>query len=251
MPTAGELYRTFDSDPGPVVGFLRWLADARGLGDTPRVLDVGCGVGRLEGPLSKLGWRVTAMEPDTSYRMLAESTCRKLPGVEVRMGGFNDIGSVGSYDMVVGINGSFAHLLTPEARLDALERCRDALKPEGLLVLDLPNLLWILRNYREPVDQTRQLGLTTVMLQRRHEIDWQRATFTTREAYRAVGKGSTLLLQKDHVYAINTLPDLTFLLGEAGFVEPDTYRGFDARRTEPIGEGRMLLVARPAPDSDD
>ncbi|MGD8279298.1 MAG: class I SAM-dependent methyltransferase [Gemmatimonadota bacterium] len=251
MPTAGELYRAFDSDPKPVVDFLRWQADVRGLGDSLRVLDVGCGVGRLAAPLTGLGWRVTAMEPNASYRAIAEAACRKLTGVEVRMGGFNDIGSVGSYDMVLGINGSFAYLRTPDERLDALDRCRNALKPHGLLVLDLPNMLWILRNYREPVDQTRQVGLTTVMLRRRHLIDWQRATFTTRQEYRAVGKGSTLLLQEDHVYAITSLPELTFLLAEAGFDEPDTYRGFDSRRPEPIGEGRMLLVARPAPETDD
>jgi len=251
MPTAGELYRAFDSDPKPVVDFLRWLADVRGLGDSPRVLDVGCGVGRLEAPLSGLGWHVTAMEPNASYRAIAEASCRRLPGVEVRVGGFNDIASIGSYDLVIGINGSFAYLRTPDERLDALDRCRNALRPEGLLVLDLPNLLWILRNYRDPVDQTRQLGSTTVMLKRRHEIDWQRATFTTRQEYRAVGKGSTLLLAEDHVYAITTLPEISFLLAEAGFGQPETYRGFGSRRPEPIGEGRMLLVARPVPETDD
>jgi SAM-dependent methyltransferase len=250
MPTAGELYRAFDSDPKPVIDYLRWLADTHGSGDVPRVLDVGCGVGRLERPLSGLGWRVTAMEPDASYRALAEVACRNLPGVEVRMGGFTDIGSVRSYDMVLGINGSFAYLLTPEERLDALELCYAALKPDGLLVLDLPHLLWILRHYREPVNQTRQLGLTTVMRVRRHEIDWQRATFTTKEEYRAVGKGSTLLLQRDHVYAINTLPDLSFLLAEAGFGAPETYRGYESRRSEPLGEGRMLLVARRTGDEE-
>lgn len=247
MPmTAGELYRAFDTDPRPIVDFLAWTASANALAEPLRVLDVGCGVGRLEGPLTALGWRVTAMEPDPSYRAQAEGACRSLAGAEVRAGGFHDINAGAAYDLVLGINGSFAHLLTPDDRLDALERCHAALKPGGLLVLDLPNLIWILRHYREPVEQVRQIGLVTVVLKRRHEVDWQAATFTTKEEYRVVGKGSTLLLQKDHVYAITTLPDLAFLTVEAGFERPRTFRTFEARRPEPLGEGRMILVARRA-----
>lgn len=245
MPlTAGELYKAFDSDPQPVVDFLRWIAESHGHPETPRLLDVGCGVGRLFAPLAELGWRVRAMEPDPSYRALAEATGRPLAGVDVVAGGFNDIEANRVFDLVAGINGAFAHLLHPDERLDALARCFDALRPGGVLVLDLPNLLWILRNYRTPPEQVRQIGTTTVVRTRRHEIDYQAATFTTKEEYRAVGKGSTLLLQKDHVYAINTLPDLAFMLDDVGFDSPQAFRSFSARVPEPLGEGRMLLVAR-------
>lgn len=249
--TAGELYRAFDSDPQPIVDFLRWVAESHRYPDAPRVLDVGCGVGRLLAPLADLGWRVTAMEPDPSYRALAEATGRPLPGVDVVVGGFNDIEADRVFDLVVGINGAFAYLLDPDDRLDALARCHDALKPGGVLLLDLPNLLWILRNYRTPPEQVRQIGAMTVVLTRRHEIDYQAATFTTKEEYRAAGRGSTLLLQRDHVYAINTLPDLAFLLDDVGFDPPETFRSFSARSPEPLGEGRMLLLARRPPVPDD
>jgi SAM-dependent methyltransferase len=248
MPiTAGELYRAFDTDPEPAVEFLRWVAASRGLPEPVRVLDVGCGVGRLLRPLADLGWRVSGMEPEPSFRALAEAVSRSVPGTDVRPGGFGDINAVAGFDLVVGLNSAFAHILTAGERLDALDRCFNALKPGGVLVLDLPNLLWVLRNYRVPADQIRQIGTATVTRTRRHEIDWHAATFTTREEYRAAGKGSTLLLQKDHVYAITTLPDLAFLLEEAGFTDLATHRAWSSRSPEELGEGRMILVAgRPA-----
>jgi len=73
MGNLGWLYKAVDGNPARIVEFLRWLAGQRGLADPVRVLDVGAGVGRMVGPLSALGWRVTATEPDPDYRQLLQT----------------------------------------------------------------------------------------------------------------------------------------------------------------------------------
>lgn len=45
--SAATLHAAFDSDPTPIVDFLVWLAGDVAGAFPPRVLDVGCGVGRL------------------------------------------------------------------------------------------------------------------------------------------------------------------------------------------------------------
>src|SRR5690606_27809671 len=104
-----ELYSASDSDPAPVVGFLRVLAAGYGVLEPPRVLDVGCGPGRLLAPLERLRWEVTGMEPNRDFLAAAREVARSSRRLHVRPGGFLDVEDREIFDLVVGMNGSFAH----------------------------------------------------------------------------------------------------------------------------------------------
>lgn len=241
---AAELYDVFNSDPAPIAAFLQWLAASSRLPESPRVLDVGCGTGRMFAPLAALGWRVTGMEPDTAYRSRAVDAARRAGG-EVRPGGFGDVDADGEYHLLAGINSSFAHVLSGEERSGALRRAYRALAPGGVLFLDLPNFLWILRNYRPAEEQVRTQGLREFRLIRHHDIDFHAATFTTVEHYTVSGPGQApQRVDKEHRYAMTALPDLLYLLREAGFREARTYRGYASRETERLNGARMLVSAR-------
>ncbi|HEX5726581.1 MAG TPA: class I SAM-dependent methyltransferase [Longimicrobiaceae bacterium] len=244
LDLTAELYDAFDTDPAPVAGFLQWLAAAHRLPQAPRVLDVGCGTGRLLGPLAALGWRVTGMEPDPRYRARAAQAGERA-GAAVLAGGFNDVEGEGAFDLVVAVNSSFAHLLSAEERADALRRVHRALAPGGVLFLDLPNFLWILRNYRPPEEQVRTAGLREFRLQRQHDIDFHAATFTTHEHFTVTAPGQPAArVEKEHRYAMTALPDLLHLVREAGLREPRTFRGYASRETERVNGARMLVAAR-------
>src|SRR5688500_17450059 len=103
------LYEAFDSPPDAIVGFLKWLAARHRLPAAPRVLDVGCGPGRLLEPLAALGWCVAACEPDPSFHAHALARGRDL-GIPVEQAGFAEIAHANEFDLVLGINGSFAHV---------------------------------------------------------------------------------------------------------------------------------------------
>lgn len=284
---AAELFRAFEADPSPVVEFLDWLAARYGLAgpdtgagtgarrpgaDPPRVLDMGCGTGRVLGPLARWGWRVTGMEPHPGFRAAAREVGEPL-GAPVWRGGFNDLSRREAFDLIIACNSSFAHLVTPERRADALRRCREALRPGGVLLLDVPHYLWILYHYRPPRDVWAEWRGRPVRLRREHEVDTGAATFTTRETYAVFEEGAEVgpvgaevgpeagagrerhgsrapsplfEHQMVHVYAMITYPELVVALERAGFDRPATFSSYAARDPEPLEGERMMVAARRA-----
>ncbi|HEX6863531.1 MAG TPA: hypothetical protein VF414_11980, partial [Thermoanaerobaculia bacterium] len=122
--------------------------------------------------------------------------------------------------------------------------------PGGCLFLDLPNLLRILREWAGPFEHKAEIAGRPVTLIRRHEVSYHTATFTTLEEYVSTdGAGRELRLHKEHPYAITSFPELEFLLRGAGFEEIRTFGSYEAREAEPVGPGRMMLVASKPGDS--
>jgi SAM-dependent methyltransferase len=244
LTNIAHLYDAFDSDPSPIVAFLRDVVAPRTHAPRPRVLDVGCGTGRLFAPLRALGWEVVGLEPDPEYRDRAAAVGATL-GVPVRDGAFNSVSAVAEFDLIVGINGSFAYVLTPRDRLDALERCRRALRAAGALVLDVPNMLKILFEYQQPAPIEAVVDGHRTRLAREHVVDYGAATFTTHEMYTIVPpSGVATTVYKDHAYAITTWPDLAHLLGRAGFAWSEVYDGFSARVPGRGDDRRLAIVAQ-------
>lgn len=244
MKDEAELYSAFDSDPAPIVDFLQWLIAAHQLPSPPHVLDVGCGPGRLLPPLSRLGWHVVGMEPNDAFLLRAKSVAETLDHVEVHRGGFNDVTAEKSFDLILGINSAFAHVATPRERADAFSRAFRALHPGGLLVLDLPNLLRVLKEWAGPFEHHSHLNGRPVTLIRRHEVDYHRAVFTTLEEYIYTDEaGEELRFHKEHPYAITSFPELEYSLRGAGFREIRTFGSYAAREAEPVGGWRMIIIA--------
>ena len=128
-------------------------------------------------------------------------------------------------------------------KANALSRAYRALKPGGVILLDLPNFLWILKNYRVPEPMHASTAGGTVILQREHHIDFHSAVFTPIEHYEFVRDGKSQRSSKTHPYSMSTLPELVFHLERAGFVALETYASWDARTVEHINGPRMMISA--------
>jgi SAM-dependent methyltransferase len=240
-----ELYVASDSDPAPIVEWVRWVAESYGLPQPLHVLDAGCGPGRLLGPLERLRWRVTGMEPNPDFFASARAFAQSSRRVEVIQGGFLDIGQREEFDLAVAINSSFAHLRVPAERAEALRRIHDALRPGGVVCIDLPNFVWILKNYRQPQPYTFTAQGEQVTLVRRHEIDFHDATFITTDDY--VLEDGRVGDRLVHAYGMATLPELRQHLDEAGFTDLRTHNGYASRADERLSGPRMILSARRPP----
>jgi SAM-dependent methyltransferase len=96
-----------------------------------RLLDVGCGSGRELLTHQSLGWKVTGVET-------SEQGCRvaQQHGLDVRCGDLTQINfAPDSFDLIY-LSHCFEHLSAP---CETLDKIRDILSPEGLMIMKIPN----------------------------------------------------------------------------------------------------------------
>ena len=129
------------------------------LGAEPaRVIDLGCGAGRVLVPLAVAGHRVTGVDRDPG----ALSACReRLPAgapVQLVEGDFRDAAPFagGPFDAAVCLGNTFMTIADIDEAVAHLRRAREALAPDGWLAIDdAPADLW-----PELTDGNWQSGVT-------------------------------------------------------------------------------------------
>lgn len=244
---ASESYAAFGTveDTARIEQFLGWLAARRGLETPIRVLDVGCGTGRMFASFRALGWHVASMEPDVEFHEAATVAAVAAGYGAPERGGFLEIQADGTFDLVTAINDPFAHMLTADDKRKALARVRRALRPHGVVLIDVPNFLWILKHYRAPAEMRAELpdAMGEVSLRREHVIDYHDAVFTTIEHYDVVRHGEHHSISKRHAYAMSTQPELHDLFAQSGFGAIETYGSWNAREAERVTGARLILSA--------
>ncbi|MDX1632704.1 MAG: class I SAM-dependent methyltransferase, partial [Thermoanaerobaculia bacterium] len=221
------LYELFDDDPGPVLAFLRRTAREYRLEEPLAVLDMGCGPGRLFPGLAELGWTVVGFEPDRRFCEDASARASGLEAVEVVLGGWKDLDLRERFDLAVAMNGPFAYLLTRADQVEALRRVYGSLRKEGVLVLDLPDLL-SLRDRKEVVttDSTEVDG-HRIRLRRVRSFDFARSRYVQTNRYRIEDPdGEGKFLETTHHHCILTEKDLRELVSETGFRELRIQNGY-------------------------
>ena len=239
-----ESYAAFGSEGAPrVAAFLEWLASSHGFGSSVDVLDVGCGTGRMFPAFRDLGWEVTAMEPDIDFCEAAAEAASAAGYKPPLRGGFLEIEAREAFDLVTAINDPFSHMLTGHEKAEALSRIFGALRPRGVVVLDIPNFLWILKNYsaRDPMRASVPGG--EVHLRREHVIDYHAAVFETIEHYNLIRDGEDHPSTMTHPYAMTTWPELEYHMERVGFSQLETYGSWDAREPERIDGFRLMVSA--------
>lgn len=111
------------------------LVDAMA-GRASRILDAGCGSGRVGGALARAGHDVVGVDVDP---VLIEAAVEDHPGPTWLVGDLAELdlperGVAGAFDVVVSA-GNVMPFLAPSTRVEVLERFRDHLAPEGRIVV--------------------------------------------------------------------------------------------------------------------
>lgn len=246
--TYGSCYAAFYGSGPPVpVPFIARVARSFDLGGELRVLDIGCGTGRLLGPLAALGWQVVGMDPQeenlTEARKVADLGAGR---VEVVVGGFAELNDIESFDVVVAVGDPWWYLLTAEARSAALFRAYRALRPGGVVVLDGPNFEWILDHYRRPEPTEALVDGTVVRRVPVHEIDRAGGTWSQTDTFTLPDTGESLTMV--HRFAIVPLDEVLSSLRKAGFDRVDWYARWSSDAPGgPEGPRIIAIGRRPLP----
>lgn len=127
---------------------IRFLEEfAATLGPQPRVLELGCGTGRLLAPLLEAGARVTGIDAEPA--MLAVAQERLLAygdRLQLVRGDMRRFSIADRFELaIIGLN-TFMHLLDQRDQLDCLACIHTHLRPGGLLLIDLASPYSALRD---------------------------------------------------------------------------------------------------------
>jgi len=208
-----------------------------------RVADLGCGLGRHAVPLAEAGFEVTGI--DVSAWAIEEAKRRSArAGVQVRWEVCDLLTEerwpLGEVDAAVCVQafgwGSDAH------QLRFLRKARRHLVPEGLLVLDVTNPLWIARNYA-PRATVVDDGEGTV-----YEFDRDYDTLAGRSvgslAVSASGSETAVL---PHDIRLYTAPEVVSMVREAGYAVERIHSDFRIGPPITMDARYVQVVARPTP----
>ncbi|MBB5956823.1 SAM-dependent methyltransferase [Saccharothrix tamanrassetensis] len=107
------------------------------------LLDVGSGTGRDAGYLAGLGYRVVGL--DSSERMVRHARDEH-PQAEFVVGDMREFALDDRFDVITCLDSAFLYCHTNADLIDFLARCREHLKPGGLLVAEMRNGAFFLGN---------------------------------------------------------------------------------------------------------
>jgi len=191
---------------------LRWtfvIRVAHRIRGTGRILDVGCGAGRLAAALQRRGWEVTGVDPSEAAVSAVLSQ-----GMHGFLGGIEDVPE-SEFDAIV-FNHSLEHVPDP---LGALETAFDKLRPGGTLHLAVPNYggwlsrflgeRWLQLDVPRHVQHFDRKSLTSLVEQSRFEDIQIRAISMAAGPAKALGlKGRPGRLISYGLYVPLSLADL-------------------------------------------
>lgn len=129
------------------------------LGKKLRITDFGAGTGRLSIALSELGHEVTAIEP--SKAMLEQLHAKNADGrVQTHNASLSSYTGPGGYDLALAVFTVIAYILTPEELTASFANASKSLKPNGVLLIDVPSSALFRDNHARSAGLTRDITFT-------------------------------------------------------------------------------------------
>ncbi len=119
---------------------VQGLRSRLGLKSGMTVLDAACGVGRHSLELARQGMRVTGVDYSRDYVRRAQASAKRerLKGTAFESGDLRDLWRFHqSFDAVINLYTSFGYYGSAKDNLEALRQMANALKPGGVLALEL------------------------------------------------------------------------------------------------------------------
>jgi SAM-dependent methyltransferase len=223
-----------------------WVALAHDFG--PRVLELACGTGRITIPIALSGVAIDGLDFSESMLQLArERATTNGAAITFYLGDIRQLGVDASYDFIFLPTGTFSHLLTRVDVESFLRGVRRALRPKGVVAIDVhnPTATWL---------KALPLPSTSKQTSFQHRRTHEHITVTTTDEYQA--ECQILTQQHRYSFANGTVRESTvvlklyfpielqWLLHYNGFTIEQVYGGY-AREPFSAQSVRQIILARP------
>jgi SAM-dependent methyltransferase len=244
-----QLYDAFAFD-GDLPLYLD-LARAQG----GRVLEVGCGTGRVLLPLVRAGHEVTGVDISPHMLAVVQSKLDAEPGIPGRahlvradMRDFHLDDA--PFDLATVAVKSFAYLLERQDQLSCVRTIVEHLRPGGVLAMDFlhPKPQWVgepVGRMRDDLIATDAVGVTVSRLESVVSVDLARQVRTIRSAYEVIDANGAVVQKRfvEWPYRWTHRFEAEHLLERAGLEIEALYGGYAG---EPFTSDSpaMLFVAR-------
>jgi len=220
------------------VGF--YLAEAARAGPGSRVLEIGCGTGRVLLPMARAGHVVTGL--DASPAMLARFRSRleaEAAGIRKRVtlveGDTREFSLADRWPLITAPFRILQHLLTPADQLRCLATVARHLEPGGRFVFDVfnPNFAALLQDRSTEVEETPEVALPDGRFLRRAvritSVRWIEQASDVELIYCVRDGSGTHRIVQAFTMRWYGAAELEHLLARAGFIIEAQFGGVDRR----------------------
>lgn len=200
------------------VAFLKEVFASNLTEDVREILDVGCGTGRYLVPLVETGFNVTGI--DNSPDMLAQCEARLNDrGLSAKLVELDlmQLSETEKYDAVICMNSVISYFLDTEDILKALSLFYAALRPGGLLVLEIWNALANASLFGTTSVYKVRDGNVRVVNRQKHDYDPFRSIYRGKLDVTVVDSGKRHSFSREEVIRVMTVGEIIAYLKAAGF----------------------------------
>lgn len=225
--------------------FLAWAFTNLAKRTVKRVLDVGCGTGRLLIPLAQRGYDVVGADASAEMLSVTKEKAQKVGLKKLRLE-HHDMRRLpyrDEFDALICMFTAFNYMLTDEDVNEALACFYRALKKGGVCVVDVMNWLSLLGRFREYAVQHG--GADGVSFHRvvTHTFDdvpgiWYHDEFDT-----VIESGKTTSWREVHTLRMLTHNEMRRFLQDAGFASIKCFGSFTDREEAKRSARRLIFVA--------
>lgn len=201
------------------------------------ILDVACGSGGYSIELKKLGYDVTAIDLDES---MISQLKKKYKDIDAKVLNMLDVDKLNKkFDLIFCIGNSMVHLNNNEEIYEFLKKCKNSLKSEGHILIQIVNYDRILKkNIKSlPTIENKEVGLTFERyykyLPEKHKVD-----------FKTILKVDGLILENHEFLHPITSKELLDILEELEYKNINMYGNFKKDIYEPMNSFPLVITAQ-------
>ncbi|MCD6371321.1 MAG: class I SAM-dependent methyltransferase [Candidatus Aenigmarchaeota archaeon] len=216
------------------------------------ILDVACGAGRHLIPLIKEGYKVDGIDYSKTFvKMLKEKIKKGKLKSNVRFGDMSNFKTKKRYDALICMFTSFAYMYSPELQLKTFRCFNNALKPKGIIVIDIMNgwNLVALKRLKKIIKTVAEKENLKLVNEDRIMPDGRYQRITILSKYIGYENGKMKVKTKSKIELAMLSPDYLKLLSKCtGFDTISIYGNYNFKRIEQYKKdekiSKLILVAK-------